>query len=446
MITHTTRTFTPAEERLMRYKFRSAPDLLQAALDKGEVISFRCRPARFIEMNYDSAVVSAWIFVGANGIGLLTEGQEINDEPEFPCRDFELIYESSSRHLLTVKRHHKNPARDWQDWHEGRNPPIQIELFENDLMWDLAAKWTPNRVQQGSQFPTLFKVDPTFPVEDILRAFCAQGANQPWEEIARETPALTKAMVLAAGRGERMRPLTDTLPKPLIAVRGKPLMQWTMEALGRNGFTQLVINTAWLGSEIEGHFGLHWDVAPTSDSKDFEHLLRLYYSNEGTDFGGALETAGGIVRALPLLGAVFWVAAGDVFAPEFKFTQDAVTRFVASGKLAHLWLVPNPVHNLKGDFGLSDEGLALNQGSEAAGPRYTFSTIGLYRAALFAPPYCDIQAGNPTGIKAPLAPILRAAMDNGRVSAELYTGPWTDVGTPGRLQQLNDDAPTTPTK
>ena len=99
--------------------------------------------------------------------------------------------------------------------------------------------------------------------------------------------------------------------------------------------------------------------------------------------------------------------------------------------------MPNPEHNLKGDFGLSRDGLALNQGIDATGPRYTFSTIGLYRAALFAPPYCDIPAGNPAGIKAPLAPILRAAMDNILVSAELYTGPWTDVGTPGRLALLN---------
>ena len=139
------------------------------------------------------------------------------------------------------------------------------------------------------------------------------------------------------------------------------------------------------------------------------------------------------MRALPLLGEAFWVAAGDVFAPDFRFTQASVDRFLASGKLAHLWLVPNPAHNPKGDFGLSAEGLALNQAAE----KHTFSTIGLYRAALFAPPYCAIPPGNPAGIKAPLAPILRAAMDNERVTAELYTGPWTDVGTPERLAQLN---------
>lgn len=235
-----------------------------------------------------------------------------------------------------------------------------------------------------------------------------------------------RAMILAAGRGERMRPLTDTCPKPLLEVRGKPLMQWPMEALAAGGFTELVVNTDWLGTQVLQRFG----AKPLLDG----HIaLSISYSDEGRDFGGALETAGGIVRALPLLGDVFWVAAGDVFAPGFVFTQAAVDRFVASGKLAHLWLVPNPAHNTKGDFGLSPDGLALNTAPE----KFTFSTIGLYRAALFAPPYCDIPAGNPAGRKAPLAPILRAAMDNELVSAELYTGPWTDVGTPERLAQLN---------
>jgi MurNAc alpha-1-phosphate uridylyltransferase len=234
------------------------------------------------------------------------------------------------------------------------------------------------------------------------------------------------AMILAAGRGERMRPLTDATPKPLLAVRGKPLMQWPMEALAAGGFTELVVNTAWLGAQIAGRFGPRPEF-------DGHGALSIAYSDEGHDFGGALETAGGIVRALPLLGDIFWVAAGDVFAPGFVFSQAAVDRFAASGKLAHLWLVPNPPHNPRGDFGLSADGLALNQASE----KYTFSTIGLYRRALFAPPYCDIPPGNPQGIKAPLAPILRAAMDNGCVSAECHAGPWTDVGTPERLLQLN---------
>jgi N-acetyl-alpha-D-muramate 1-phosphate uridylyltransferase len=251
------------------------------------------------------------------------------------------------------------------------------------------------------------------------------------------------AMLLAAGRGERMRPLTDTCPKPLLAVQGKPLMQWPMEGLARGGFDRVVINTAWLGLAIEDHFSSHFGLKPLLDVREQlsnqEHYgagLSIQYSREGQDFGGALETAGGIARALPLLGDVFWVLAGDVFAPDFVFSQDAVDRFVASDQLAHLWLVPNPGHNPRGDFGL-EAALALNLPKDGLQPLYTYSTIGLYRAALFHTPWCDIPAGNPGGIKAALAPLLRAAMDQGKVSAELYTGRWTDVGTPERLAQLN---------
>lgn len=229
------------------------------------------------------------------------------------------------------------------------------------------------------------------------------------------------AMILAAGRGERMRPLTDRTPKPLLEVQGRPLMQWPLVALARGGFTEVVVNTAWLGERIEQRFGERHEASVIS------------YSHEGRDFGGALETAGGIVRALPALGEVFWVVAGDVFAPDFVFRQEAVERFAAGGQLAHLWLVANPPHNPGGDFGLSADGLAL---SEAA-VKHTFSTIGLYRAALFSAPWCAIPPGNPEGTKAALAPVLRAAMRAGRVSAELYGGRWTDVGTPERLAALN---------
>ena len=242
---------------------------------------------------------------------------------------------------------------------------------------------------------------------------------------------MTRALILAAGRGERMRPLTDTTPKPLLEVRGKPLMQWHMEALARGGCTGLVVNTAWLGAQITSHFG-------PARPFDGGRMLSISYSNEQADFGGALETAGGIARALPLLQAggqdVFWLVAGDVYAPDFSFDPAAVQRFEASNALAHLWLVPNPAHNPRGDFGISPEGLALNQSD---GERYTYSTIGLYRAALFVEPFCAIPQGNPDGIKAPLAPLLRRAMDEGRVGASLYTGRWTDVGTPERLAELN---------
>lgn len=240
----------------------------------------------------------------------------------------------------------------------------------------------------------------------------------------------TKAMILAAGRGERMRPLTDTTPKPLLAVRDKALIDWHIEALARGGFKELVINTAWLAQAIESHFSDHSGLLRPVDGHS---LLSISYSHEAADFGGALETAGGIARALPLLSDIFWVLAADVYMPGFAFLPADVARFAASDKLAHLWLVPNPAHNPKGDFGLSADGLALNLAADSSAPRYTFSTIGLYRKAFFD----SLPAGNPQGIKAPLAALLRQAMDNQQVSATLYTGAWTDVGTPARLAELN---------
>ena len=242
------------------------------------------------------------------------------------------------------------------------------------------------------------------------------------------------ALVLAAGRGERMRPLTDSTPKPLLQVQGRPLLQWHLQALANAGVSRVVINTAWLGEQIPAYFSDKNGVKPIWDKRK---KLSISYSQEGVDFGGALETAGGIARALPQLGPVFWLAAGDVFAPDFVFDSAAVQAFAASGQLAHLWLVPNPAHNPRGDFGLSSQGLALNLPADDPAPRYTYSTIALLRAELFAPPWCDIAPGNPLGVKAPLAPLLRRAMDAGRVSASLYGGRWTDVGTPERLAELN---------
>ena len=280
------------------------------------------------------------------------------------------------------------------------------------------------------------------------------------------TPAPVPAMILAAGRGERMRPLTDHTPKPLLEVQGKPLIQWCMEALVAGGVREVTINTAWLGTRISDKFLSIFAPKPTSniDSvlQNSEHSamrLQICYSDEGRDFGAALETAGGIARALPLLcpppeahqgaatvnaGGVFWVLAADVYAPDFVFSQAAVEQFAAGNKLAHLWLVPNPENKPHGDFGLEPDPscthaawLPLNLDADDPRPRFTYSTIGLYRSALFAPPWCDIPAGNPQGVHAALGPLLRAAMDRQQVSAELYTGRWTDVGTPQRLHDLN---------
>lgn len=238
-------------------------------------------------------------------------------------------------------------------------------------------------------------------------------------------PGETTAMVLAAGRGTRMRPLTDQVPKPLLAVHGKPLLQWPMDALHARGLQRFVINTAWLGEQIPQALAPWAAAHPGADVR---------YSHEGQDFGYALETAGGIARALPLLGDVFWVLAGDVYAPDFAFDPAAHARFLASPYLAHLWLVPNPPHHPEGDFGLTEDGRAYQA---ASGPRWTFSTIGLYRRTLFEAPWCEILPGNPQGTAAPLAPLLRKAMDAGLVSAELFHGAWTDVGTPDRLNALN---------
>ncbi|MEJ6021410.1 nucleotidyltransferase family protein [Ramlibacter sp. PS4R-6] len=224
-------------------------------------------------------------------------------------------------------------------------------------------------------------------------------------------------MILAAGRGERMRPLTDRTPKPLLEVRGKPLMQYHIEALQRAGYADIVVNTAWLEEQIVERFD-----APG-----------IRYSREGRDFGGALETAGGIARALPLLDEVFWVVGGDVHVPQFEFPERSYARFVAGGKLAHIFVVPNPAHNEKGDFALRADGVATREGS----PRYTYSTIGLYRKAFFD----GLPAGNPEGRKIPMLPLMLAAIEREQMTAEIYTGPWTDVGTPERLSALNSAIP-----
>ncbi len=239
--------------------------------------------------------------------------------------------------------------------------------------------------------------------------------------------AAAQALILAAGRGERMRPLTDTCPKPLLAVRGQPLMAWHAQALAAGGFADLAINTAWLGEQVEPR------MAPLARSLG----LRVSYSHEGRDFGRALETAGGILRALPLLGEVFWVVAGDVFMPDFRFSRKAWDRFASGNTLAHLWLVPNPPHNPGGDFGLSPQGRVLHLPAGHPERLHTFSTVALYRRSFFTQEGGPAPMGNPEGVACALAPLLRSAMDRGQVSGEVYTGAWTDVGTPERLAELN---------
>ncbi len=222
------------------------------------------------------------------------------------------------------------------------------------------------------------------------------------------------AIVLAAGRGERMRPLTDHTPKPLLKVRGKPLIEWHLEALARAGVQEVVINTAWLEEQFPAALG---------DGQRFG--LRLHYSCEGRDHGGALETAGGIAKALPWLGDSFWVVSGDVYLPGFGFEPAHAERFLQSPELAHLWLVDNAPHHPLGDFGIGAQGQALAQAEQ----RYTWASVGLFRAAMFA--------HLPVGQKLPLRPLLNEAMAKGRLGAEHWGGAWTDVGTMERLHALN---------
>ena len=213
-------------------------------------------------------------------------------------------------------------------------------------------------------------------------------------------------MILAAGRGERMRPLTDKLPKPLLPVAGKPLLQYHVEALAKAGITELVINHARFGGRIEAFL---------ADGAAFGVNIR--YSAEGDS---PLGTGGGIKQALPLLGDdPFLVVNGDIWA-DFPLKTLSAT----SPGQAHLVLVPNPPHHPQGDFVLQD-----GEVSDAGQARYTFSGIGIYRPALFL--------SVPERVF-PLAPVLRQAMRNRQVTGELYRGRWFDIGTPERLAELEE--------
>src|SRR3989338_610970 len=225
------------------------------------------------------------------------------------------------------------------------------------------------------------------------------------------------AMILAAGRGERMRPLTDHTPKPLLQAGGKPLIVWHIERLARAGITDIIINHAHLGEQIEAALG---------DGRRFG--AHITYSPEGK----ALETAGGIANALPLLGnAPFAVINGDIWC-DYDFAQlpARAAAMQASGDVAHLVLVDNPPHHPNGDFALNGSRISPFPASRFPLPvLLTFSGIGIYQPALLA--------GIPRGSVAPLAPLLRAQIALGKVSGEHYRGLWADVGTPQRLAELD---------
>lgn len=224
-------------------------------------------------------------------------------------------------------------------------------------------------------------------------------------------------MILAAGRGERMRPLTDTLPKPLLRAGGKALIEYHLENLARAGFRQIIINHAHLGHLIEDALG-----------SGGRYGVSIHYSHEPV----ALETAGGIAQALPLLAPEsgsqpFVTVNADIYC-EFDFLplQSVLTQMQAHPRdfFAHLVLVENPAHHPKGDFTLSS-GTVVPAGMD----RHTFSGIGVYQPALFK----DVRRGS----SARLAPLLRQAIEAGKVTGEVYRGVWVDVGTPQRLQEID---------
>lgn len=215
-----------------------------------------------------------------------------------------------------------------------------------------------------------------------------------------------KAMILAAGRGERLRPLTDEIPKPLIEVAGKSLIEYHLTNLAAAGFKEIIINTAWLAEKIHQKLG-----------NGETYGVTIQYSDESE----ALETAGGIINALPLIGDnPFLVVNGDIWC-DFDFSTLPT---LENGIQAHLVLVNNPEHNEKGDFSLQEKHL-INKGD----PMYTYSGFGIYSPSFFA----EQLPG-----RTPLAPIIRDKINNNLISGEYYNGLWTDVGTLERLLELED--------
>lgn len=219
---------------------------------------------------------------------------------------------------------------------------------------------------------------------------------------------MKKAMILAAGRGERMRPLTDIMPKPLLKVGGKPLIVWHIEKLANAGFEEIVINIAHLGYKI-----------PEALGDGSQWGLKLHFSDEQNE--GALESAGGIIKALPFFeNQPFLVVNGDVWC-DYEFDNNFK---LDEGLSAHLILVPNPKHNPNGDFALKD-GIV----SEVGNKKFTFSGIGYYSPDLFR----WLEYG-----KRALGEVLRDTMKHDAVSGEVYNGMWRDIGTPERLEEINN--------
>jgi len=234
---------------------------------------------------------------------------------------------------------------------------------------------------------------------------------------APAVPVHPRALILAAGRGERMRPLTDHTPKPLLVVRGKPLLQRWVETLRAGGVERAVINTAWLGEQISDRFSSFFVPKGALDKrKQLSISVTIHWSAEES----ALETAGGIIQALPLLGdEPFLVINGDTW---LDLDYRSLVELPLGEHLAHLWLAPNPPQHPEGDF-------ALQAGKVVDTPAFTFSGVGLYRPAAFA--------GLPAGARK-LAPLLREWMAQGLVGGCLLAGEWRDIGTVDRLRELDE--------
>ena len=227
------------------------------------------------------------------------------------------------------------------------------------------------------------------------------------------------ALILAAGRGERMRPLTDHTPKPLLPVAGRPMIEWHLGALAAAGVRRVVINTAWLEDQFAPALGdgSRWGLA-------------IHYSMEGRDHGGALETAGGMAKALPWLvdGAdtCFWLVSGDIVAPGFAFDAAQARQFADGADDAHLWLVANPDFHAAGDFALAGGRV---QRPPAGQPRpLTYANLALVRPTLVA--------GITPGQHAALGPLLFASARAGRLGGQRWAGAWHNLGTPAQLAAM----------
>jgi len=232
-----------------------------------------------------------------------------------------------------------------------------------------------------------------------------------------------RALILAAGRGERMRPLTDTTPKPLLPLRGKPMIEWHLLALAAAGVREVVINTAWLEEQFPAALGdgSRWG-------------LRIHYSHEARRWGDALETGGGVATALEAIGLQddepFWLVSGDIFMPDFSYEASVVREFAQSPDLGLLWMVANPPFHPRGDFWLSADRRLHRLEAAATGQAMTYASLALLKPGMVE--------GLAPGRRASLVPYLYKAADSGRLAGRVWDGPWENVGTPEQWQALQE--------